>query len=321
MRNFCRDLLSLFRDLLVLKIAGDADDLFETSVLSRDEMRTHAAMFSEADFLRFFNSLSETESKLKDATQSRYVLEIGLVKLIEMRRVTPVEELLERLAKLEKSFGSETNIAEPIAATAEKKTLSIDSAPEDSTPAHIFRALTEEPPDLMESPPDLVDEPPTRFVSTSPAPAKQSYDLGFLDSLRLPLPAIDSEELEHIEDTWLDNAFDERLLRSGDNLMPISNASRIVETALGGNSNGEVSSANGRSNGSNGTAAAPALESSVYTTPILSEPGVVATGSRTLPENATEEDLFAHAAEHPVVKMALRIFQAKIVEVTKNRDS
>lgn len=321
LRNFCRDLLSLFRDLLVLKIAGDAENLFETSVLSRDEMRTHAALFTEADFLRFFNSLSETESKLKDATQSRYVLEIGLVKLIEMRRVTPVEELLERLAKLEQSFGSETNIAEPLTATAEKKTLSIDSAPEKVSLEEIFEPLAKETPDLMESPPDLVDEPLTRYVAASPAPAKQSYDLGFLDSLRLPLPAIDSEELEHIDDTWLDNAFDERLLQSGDNLMPISNASKIVEIALGGNSNGEVSAANGRSNSSNGTAVAPALESSVYTTPTSSEPGAVATESVALPENATEEEMFAYATEHPVVKTALRIFRAKIVGVTKNRDS
>ncbi len=46
-------------------------------------MAAHAAPFSESDLVRFFNSLCETETKLKDATQSRYVIEIGLIKLVE----------------------------------------------------------------------------------------------------------------------------------------------------------------------------------------------------------------------------------------------
>ena len=50
--------------------------------------------------------MSETETKLREATQPRYVLEIGLIKLVEMRRVTPIEKLLERLAKLEDSIGN-----------------------------------------------------------------------------------------------------------------------------------------------------------------------------------------------------------------------
>jgi DNA polymerase III subunit gamma/tau len=129
LRNFCRDLLAFFRDLLVFKIAGESENLLDTAILSREEMLANSAEFSEADFLRFFNSLCETETQLKDATQPRYVLEMGLVKLIEMRRVIPVENLLERLAKLEGAWAngapqSQPNIAG--AATAEKKTLNIE---------------------------------------------------------------------------------------------------------------------------------------------------------------------------------------------------
>jgi hypothetical protein len=40
----------------------------------------------------------------------------------------------------------------------------------------------------------------------------------------------------------------------------------------------------------------------------------------TLPENATEEELLAYAANHPLAKRAMRIFRAKIVEVTRIRD-
>ncbi len=103
--HYSRDLLSFFRDLLIFKMAGDAENLLDTAVLSRDELRDSSAPFSESDLIRFFNSLSETESKLREATQPRYVLEIGLVKLVEMRRVVSIEKILERLAKLEIAFG------------------------------------------------------------------------------------------------------------------------------------------------------------------------------------------------------------------------
>jgi DNA polymerase III gamma/tau subunit len=112
-------------------MAGEAEHLLDTAVLSRDELRENSAPFSESDLIRFFNSLSETESKLREATQPRYVLEIGLVKLVEMRRVAPIEKILERLAKLENAlangnFQTENTVQEkPDEKVAEKKTLTL----------------------------------------------------------------------------------------------------------------------------------------------------------------------------------------------------
>ena len=45
LRNFCRDVLSLFRDLLVFKIAGETSELFETAVFNTDQMRTISSLF------------------------------------------------------------------------------------------------------------------------------------------------------------------------------------------------------------------------------------------------------------------------------------
>src|SRR5436190_2363908 len=97
LRNFCRDVLGLFRDLLVFKVAGEEARLFESAVFSGEDMRGMAEPFSEADLVRFFNSLCETEASLREAAHPRYVLEIGLVKLIEMRSVAGIESILERL--------------------------------------------------------------------------------------------------------------------------------------------------------------------------------------------------------------------------------
>src|SRR6185295_2934209 len=103
LRNFCRDLLAHFRDLLVTKVSG-SDELLESAICERDELKRQSELFSEADLVRFFHSLAETETLLKTAAHPRYQLEVGLVKLMEMRRLEPINQLIDRLAALEESM-------------------------------------------------------------------------------------------------------------------------------------------------------------------------------------------------------------------------
>ena len=105
LRNFCRDLLAHFRDLLVTKVSGN-EELLESAVCDLAELKRQAELFSESDLVRFFHSLSETETKLRAATQPRYQLEVGIVKLMELRGVETIGEILQRLAALESGGGS-----------------------------------------------------------------------------------------------------------------------------------------------------------------------------------------------------------------------
>jgi DNA polymerase III subunit gamma/tau len=103
LRNFCRDLLAHLRDLLVTKVSG-SEELLESAGCDIKELKRQAALFSESDLVRFFHSLAETETKLKTAAHPRYQIEIGLVKLMEMRRLEPLGNLLDRLTALEESL-------------------------------------------------------------------------------------------------------------------------------------------------------------------------------------------------------------------------
>ena len=103
LRNFCRDLLAHFRDLLVAKVSG-SEELLEAAICDSAELKRQAALFSEADLVRFFNSLAETENLLRTASHPRYQVEIGLVKLMEMRRLAPLSQLMDRLTALEASL-------------------------------------------------------------------------------------------------------------------------------------------------------------------------------------------------------------------------
>ena len=303
MRSFCGDLLAVFRDLMVFKVSGGELDLVESSLLDADVLKKFSDPFSESDLLRFFNSVSETETKLKEAVQPRYVLETGLVRLIEMRRVVPVEHLLERLAQLERSISTSDGLSQATSASAdgEKKTL-------------ISEPVVLEPP---EEPAFIPVDPPRQEIPEPPnhasEPAPPFIDLSFIDSMPVKLAPIDAEQLEHVEDTWLDGAYDRKLQRSGDDLTPMPSASRLVEELLG---KATIAAPSHQTSNGSASAAAPAF-SPAYQVPDFSESDDVPEPA-SLSGSATDEELLAYASSHPLTRKAMRIFRAKIVEVKRN---
>lgn len=341
LRNFSRDLLSFFRDLLIFKMAGDAEHLLDTAVLSHGELRENAAPFSESDLIRFFNSLSETESKLREATQPRYVLEIGLVKLVEMRRVVSVENILERLAKLESALtnGNFQNDAtvqiESNAISSEKKTSIIDFPPEEipfpvsnekvskvsvnttgsNSDFGEIESISSNIPSLDEIPPDFSNSFESVKNST---PTFAENAARIIESMPIKMPPISSEELEHVEDNWLDDDYERKLQKLGDNLAPIKNASKIVEILLGENQPNRIAAHIETSTG--GAAAfAPAKNKPNFAVPDFEEEEI-SMEMPVLPENPTEAEMWTYAENHPLIKKALRVFRGKIVEVKKISD-
>ncbi len=103
LRNFCRDVLGHIRDLLVVKVSGDPK-LLDSSSAETAVLQAQASQFSESDLVRFFHSLAETEANLKDAANPRYQVEVALVKLMEMRRLASLGDLVARIAELESAL-------------------------------------------------------------------------------------------------------------------------------------------------------------------------------------------------------------------------
>src|SRR5205814_6668471 len=67
-------------------------------------LQEQADLFSESDLVRFFHALAETEASLKEAANPRYQVEVGLVKLMEMRRLASLSDLVGRIAELESAL-------------------------------------------------------------------------------------------------------------------------------------------------------------------------------------------------------------------------
>jgi hypothetical protein len=211
-----------------------------------------------------FHLLADTETKLKDAVQSRYVLEIGLVKLIEMRKLSSVETVLNRLNDLEARVGGIPQPAAMAAAVSEeKKTLKSDPV---STPVEApnLAEASADHPEISQQEPDLgigyrdLAEPDEARVEESPAtpepvPKTSSYDdLSFVASLPVKLPPIASEDLEHFPEKALDAQFDRKLELLDENFGPIPQVYELVRRAIGERAVVPVVAV------SNGAAAAPA---------------------------------------------------------------
>jgi DNA polymerase-3 subunit gamma/tau len=100
-RNFARELILHFREILLLKTAPDASALLAPLVPEeRERLRPLAEAYSEEDLLRILEVLTQLETDLRWAQDPRVTLELALLKMVQMRRLVPFAELVERVERL-----------------------------------------------------------------------------------------------------------------------------------------------------------------------------------------------------------------------------
>jgi DNA polymerase III subunit gamma/tau len=101
LRNFTRELMAHFRHLLMIKSGIDDVDALGVAEIEIGHLREVARLFSEEDLVRLFHLLAETEKDVKDSPHPRFQLEVGLVRLAQLARLRPLDELISRLEALE----------------------------------------------------------------------------------------------------------------------------------------------------------------------------------------------------------------------------
>ena len=100
-RNFVRELVLHFRELLMLKVAPAGSALLAQILPDeRERLAPIAAAYSEEDLLRVFDVLGKLETELRLAQDPRVLLEMALLKLVQLRRLLPFAELVERVERL-----------------------------------------------------------------------------------------------------------------------------------------------------------------------------------------------------------------------------
>jgi len=97
LQHFCRELARYFRNLLVAKVAGVGTRLIAASAAEQERLAATAAQFSEEDLTRYLQLTLDLFKDLQFSLQPRLHLEIGLLKLVHVGRLQPIEEALAAL--------------------------------------------------------------------------------------------------------------------------------------------------------------------------------------------------------------------------------
>ncbi len=325
LRNFASDLLGLFRDLMVQKVAGKSTErLVDSAAFPPEKLAELAAPFAESDLVRFFNSLCETEASLREAAQPRYVLEVGLVKLVEMKKLAPIEDILKKLDSpasnvAAASAGEEkkTLKSENAAVRAQRSTRGIEVSAE---PKPAIDSVAPEPPfEADDADNDLIVEPPDDDIGFSdetlsvpeiepPLIVPNTY------AAELTLSSIPADLLVHFDDAKLDDAYEEALRREDDDLLPVPTGVELAESLSQRARNGMNAA---RSHSVGGGAATRTAVDLSHIIPKEVEAG----SAQAIPElsaDPTEEELLEFANLLPSVRLAKQIFRATVVEARKH---
>ena len=101
LRLLCREIARALRDLLILTVdprratdpdvAGDAE---------RERLLAMAGQWSREDLLRGFDLLTKAEQEIRVSDQPRYNLEMTLLRLMHLRKLVPLSELLTGASRL-----------------------------------------------------------------------------------------------------------------------------------------------------------------------------------------------------------------------------
>lgn len=103
--SVCRDLLALLRDLVVAKVCSNPGDLLDLADEERADVQTLSARADTDDLLRLHQGFSAGFDEVARSADARAALEMLLVRLARRPPLLPIDDLLTRLAALEKRLG------------------------------------------------------------------------------------------------------------------------------------------------------------------------------------------------------------------------
>ncbi|MEP6783576.1 MAG: DNA polymerase III subunit gamma/tau [Acidobacteriota bacterium] len=101
LRLLCRELARATRDLLILSVdpkrASDPDVAADAE---RERLSAMSGQWSREDLLRAFDLLTKAEQEIRVSDQPRFNLEMALLRLMHLRKLVPLSDLLSGSARI-----------------------------------------------------------------------------------------------------------------------------------------------------------------------------------------------------------------------------
>jgi len=111
--QLARQIVHYLRNTLMARIDGEASELLQISPDERARAARSATLFSEEDLTRFLQIMLRTFDELNYRQEQRFHLELGLIKLVHLGRLLPVEELLSKFPVSSASSSSTPQASRP----------------------------------------------------------------------------------------------------------------------------------------------------------------------------------------------------------------
>jgi len=124
LHQFIKDLRQHFRNMLLLKVAGEDTKILELPDKHLEILSEKGGQFTEENLVRIIDLLSNTYESMKWSEQPRLVIEVDMFRLCQP--YIPIGEIIERIGKLEKSLTLEESRGEP---PKEKYVPEVEKAP------------------------------------------------------------------------------------------------------------------------------------------------------------------------------------------------
>ncbi len=99
--EFVNSLIQHLRNLLVAKVSGESNVLFDVSDDFIEKYKERSSAFSEGDLLRMIKAVADLNVSLKRASDPRILLEMTLMKLLKMESSVNLADVLDKLDLLE----------------------------------------------------------------------------------------------------------------------------------------------------------------------------------------------------------------------------
>jgi DNA polymerase-3 subunit gamma/tau len=98
---FCRDLIEYLRNLMLVKVAANAESLLSGQAAHLDTLKKQAASFGTDELQQMFHVLSKAEMEMKRSSQPQMLFEMAVLRLTEVRPLQEIDALIDQINRME----------------------------------------------------------------------------------------------------------------------------------------------------------------------------------------------------------------------------
>ena len=98
---FCRDLVETIRHLLMVKVARNPESILDSSTCDIAMLKKQAEAFDPDELQQMFTVLSRAEMDMKRSPHSRFVFEMAVLRLADVRPFGKIDALIDAINRME----------------------------------------------------------------------------------------------------------------------------------------------------------------------------------------------------------------------------